>query len=158
VNSEEVDSKKVNKAIAYACRLLSMRDYSQHRIKQKMLSKGYLPSEITQAVDYLNESDYLNELRFCESFIRSRVQKGQGEKRIKLELKAQGLNETCFGDFFNSINWQEVCNKSCLKKLKTLDVTEIHKSRLKLQRFLSYRGFTREQISLSIKQHFNNNG
>jgi regulatory protein len=150
-----VDSKRINKAIAYACRLLGMREYSRLGLKRKMQSKGYTAFEMSQAVGYLDENHYLSDRRFCEALIRSRVERGQGERRIKQELKSEGIHESNFKELLNSVDWQANCDKICQKKVATLDLSEYDKSRMKLQRFLNYRGFLPEQISFSIKQYFN---
>lgn len=155
MSSEHINSKQIKKAIAYGCRLLAIREHSRQGIEQKMFAKGYLSSEITPAIDYLLENDYLSDARFCESFIRARTARGQGEKKIKFELKAQGLDDCLVNATINSmpINWQQNCDNICAKKLPMLTSGDNYQLKRKLSNFLTYRGFSALQIKQSIEKH-----
>lgn len=158
--SDEIDTKRVNKAIAYASRLLSMQEYSQKMVREKLKSKGYFEQEIEQAVEFLLENNWLNDERFSESFIRSRVNRGQGKTRILFELGQKGIDSAQAEEYMDAldVSWQFICDQTTQRKLQSLSSERDLKTRQKLERFLRYRGFSSCEIRHSITKYFKQTG
>lgn len=155
-----IDAKRVNKAIGYACRILSMREYSEKAIYQKILTKGYESSEVDLVIGFLLDNNWLSNQRFCEVFVRSKISRGQGLSRIRFELNEQGINNELLNSVLNSqepINWQNVCDKVAERKIESSCLQNTIKDRQKMQRFLMYRGFSGEQIRNSVNKYINRN-
>lgn len=148
------DAKLINKAIAYSTRLLASREYSRKSLTLKLRSKGYSIGQSNAALDYLVENNWQSDQRFCESFIRRRVLKGQGETRISYELSQHGLQNAMISKAFEEepVDWQALCDQVCDKKSASLVSGEPLKNKIKLERFLKYRGFSSEQIRNSISK------
>jgi len=155
-----VDEKKVNRAIAYASRLLGMREYSQKTLFDKITGKGFEREIAQQAIEFLKENNWLSDQRFCESMVRGKVAKGQGMSRISYELVQKGVAKSLVEDVLAEMNvdWQQVCNKVTAKKMAISPLTKDIKSRQKIERFLRYRGFTSSEIRRSIEHNLNNMG
>ncbi len=64
-------------AYNYALRLLAGREQNRRALKQKLAARGYETAVIASVLDRLVAADYLSETRFAESFIRSRINKGE---------------------------------------------------------------------------------
>lgn len=74
-----------------AIRYLSYRERSAHEVRQFLKGKGFSSEEIAPAMVELEEMDYVNDDRYCESFIRYALSKGKASLRIKQELKEKGI-------------------------------------------------------------------
>ncbi|MCP1727467.1 regulatory protein [Natronospira proteinivora] len=87
---ENADSE--SKAREFAVRLLSRREYARQELAQRLRRKGYGRDTIDGVLDRLEELDYLNEDRFVEHFVRTRVDRGQGPMKIRAELMQRGVD------------------------------------------------------------------
>jgi regulatory protein len=150
-------TKRINKAIGYACRLLGMREYSQKSLRLKLTQKGYIDQEIEATVEFLLDNNWLSDLRFCEVYIRSKANRGQGLQRICFELKSKGITQEMINQVLveEPVDWQKVCDETCERKAANSGSMLELKTQQKLERFLRYRGFTGEQIRSSIKAYLN---
>lgn len=132
--------------------LLAKRDYGEASLKSKLLAKGALLEEVEIALTLLKQKNFLNEERFVMSFIRMRVQRGQGPIRIRYDLKnlkiPTDLTELVLGTV--EINWLEQVKKVYLQKYKTppTNQSEI----MRQTRFLHSRGFKFEHIKYALQQ------
>lgn len=162
MNEELIDSdpKRVNKAISYACRVLAMREYSEKQLRQKIYDKGYDIAETEQTIQFLLENNWLSDRRFCESFVRSKVSRGIGLLRLRYELADKGISSEMLESVLaeQSICWQDACDNVTIKKVATNSFQNTIKDRLKLERFLKYRGFSGEQVRKSVDKFINQAG
>ncbi len=127
---------------------LAMREHSRKELYQKLQKKEYVEGvDIDKLLNELEESNYLNEQRFTESFIRYRVSKGQGSVKISSELYVRGIQKSLIDvALVNSdFNWFDLGLQQLEKKFgksKSVD----YKEKTKRMRFLSTRGFSAEVI------------
>jgi len=173
---QQWDQLEFQQALSCACRVLAIREHSECQIRQKLINKGFSSEVLDPCINYLVEENWLCEKRFCHLYIRSKAAKGQGKIRIVNELQKQGIDKLTIdqglGD--ESIDWQNICDQTLEKKLRLVpDYQPDFKSRVvdnqehiplekkcwlkqrfKLERFLRYRGFSEQQIKLSIKKLF----
>ncbi|MET1255988.1 regulatory protein RecX [Aliikangiella maris] len=147
----------INKGIGYACRLLGIREYSVKSIAEKIKQKGYSAKHTQQIVTFLLENNWLSDERFCEAYLRSKSTKGIGEIRIRYELKQQGLSDELINETIDTlqIEWQQHCDSAMKKKLSTGLALNSLSDKQKIERFLRYRGYSGEQIKVSM-HHFKN--
>ena len=152
-----IDPKRVNKAIGYACRVLGMREYSQKSMRQKLQLKQYNSAEIDQTIEFLLENNWLSDQRFCDVFVRSKVNKGQGQARIQYELSQKGISQLMIEQAIleQDIDWQVVCDDVAKRKVDSASIKNNIKDRQKIERFLRYRGFSGEQIRKSMNKYIN---
>jgi len=69
--------KEQLEAYKSAVRFLGIREYNEHELREKLKSKAYDDIIIDGVIELLKQYDYLNESRYAETFIRSRLKKGE---------------------------------------------------------------------------------
>jgi regulatory protein len=133
-----------------AIRLLSRRDHSCAELQKKLLAREFSREEIDALIVKLIEKNFLNDLRFTQSYIRMRSNKGYGAIRIAAELRERGVEKEIISSV-QSENFSDDIEAVCLKKFGTKDFKEM-KTRAKAIRFLQYRGFALSQINRLFKE------
>ena len=78
---------------AAALRSLKIRPRSVYELRAKLAGKGFEPQEIDEVVLYLESIDLLNDRAFTASWIRYRLARPFGFRRIITELKQKGIAE-----------------------------------------------------------------
>ena len=90
--SEQDDNEA--KKIRNACLvMLTRREFSTKEITDKISRKFESSSTIHNVISTLKTEGLLSDVRFTESFVRSRMNKGQGKQRIKAEIKLKGIGD-----------------------------------------------------------------
>ena len=178
-NQATTAAEEIKKAISSGCRMLAIREHSVKQISIKLGKKGFTQRAVLRSIEYFIDENWLSESRFCNSYIRSKASKGLGLKRIERELAQHGIAQSMIVDEINkeNIDWQRICNETLLKKQrysssrlnigsqlendfdgsKKVSREDKHqislKEKIKLEKFLIYRGFSNEQIRTAINQH-----
>lgn len=135
-----------------AINLLSRREYSRHELFQKLSPRAQDQDELQQVLNRLEELGYQSDQRFTESFLRSRIYRGLGQNRIIRELKEKGISKDLATQAIESEqpDWFELAVQSAENKVRTVDMTD-YSDRQKIFRYLSYRGFTIDEIKHAIE-------
>ena len=132
---------------------LAMREHSRLEIYNKLQKKEYVEGvDIEKLLNELEESNYLNEERFTESFIRYRASRGQGQLKIMSELYSRGIKKSLTDESMRNseVNWFDLAIEQMEKKFgKTKSID--YKEKTKRMRFLSSRGFTGEIIHTIVE-------
>ena len=71
--------------------LVNMRDYSEHDFKRKLRLDGYASSTVEACVQRAKELRLIDDRRYADAYIRSKVSQGWGRSRIERELSAHGI-------------------------------------------------------------------
>jgi regulatory protein len=142
------DSRCKNSAI-YS---LAMREHSRYELTNKLLKKDFSEGvDLEKLLDGLEDSDYLSDRRFAESYIRSRVGQGKGRLRILNELKQRGVSTSIISNAMqeSGVNWFDLV--SCVREKKFGENIPVdYKEKTKQMRFLSGRGFDSEMIRYAV--------
>ncbi|MGN0907827.1 MAG: regulatory protein RecX [Bullifex sp.] len=78
-----------------ALSLLAVREHNRKELSDKLISKGFDPSEISSALARLEREGYLSDRRFCQSYIRSRLRKNpEGKQLLIMRLIQKGVDRT----------------------------------------------------------------
>ncbi len=145
--------------------ILAAREHSIDELRQKLRRKRskyttlddfdgrpeYLESLIETILEQLLEGKLLDESRFTESFIRSRINKGSGPVKIRHELKSRGISSDLASDFLDNVEiytdefWKEHIEAVRSKRFGAQYPTD-YKEQSKQSRFLYQRGFSGELI------------
>ncbi len=149
-----LDDKKRNKPgieiRRTAMNLLARREHAQLELVNK-LRRRFSNSEalIVEQVEKLTREGLQSNERFVESFIRSRVNRGQGPVKIRLELRARGLDDSEISVAIKAaeVDWVRLVREVSAKRFGN-DFPDDPKSRMKRIRFLQQRGFEFDQINL----------
>ena len=139
---------------ASAIRMLAGREHSGFELKTKLKRKGHSDDEIKEVIQQLIEDKYLNEERFTEVFINSKIRRGIGPIKIQMELQQRKVDESLIDAYldFNQAEWVNRANDVRCKKFGNalpLDLSD----QAKQMRFLQQRGFTQQQIMKVIKNN-----
>lgn len=140
-------SSLLNAVLAGAMRLLACREHSQFELRRKLTKKGHAADDIDAAIDQLAAQGLQSDERYVESFVNSHRERGQGPKRIRLELQQQGLATELIESYLDDADpvWRENAAQVRCKKYGQA-IPDDFQERMKQTRFLEYRGFGVEQI------------
>lgn len=137
-----------------AIQLLARREYSRVELARKLQQKTFTPEEIDACLDLMVEQGLQSDGRFAESFVRSRIARGQGRIRIKGELRQRGVDQEITAAAFaaveerESVDWFELARETLARRFSCPGETP--KERAKRERFLATRGFDFEQIRYAL--------
>ena len=123
--------------------LLSRREHSRFELKRKLLQKPYAEDvDLEPILDQLEGANYLSNARYAESFVRSRIIKGQGEVKIRFQLLQRGvtLSMTNGAIAKAEVNWWDLAEQQRTKRFGDGYPNNL-KETLKQIRFLTMRGF-----------------
>lgn len=146
--------KELDKAKAYAFRLLGYRARSKGELRQKLVEKGFSQETILQLQDFLEEYGLVNDVTFAQCWIRNRCNlKPMGKNRLKQELKSKGITGDIIAQELIALNdereYELALNLAQKKLSRGLAKLE------KIAPFLERRGFSyqvirRVMVSLGI--------
>ncbi len=143
-NKRDNQTRCMNSAI-YS---LAMREHSRKELFDKLKRKDFSENvDLEALLDELEENNYLNEERFVESFIRSRIARGQGSVKIRNDLRQRGISTSLINIAMQEarVDWFVLASEQRKKKFgknKPVDFKE----KARQMRFLSSRGFGAEVI------------
>ena len=146
--SSESDSNKdeFNRLFAKGVYLLGMREHSVHELTNKLNAKTEFGDVVLAVIDELLENDYVSDMRFAESYVRSRTNRGFGPVKICAELNVKGVKSSLIRESVDSgsSHWFDVAREQYEKKYR-LPAAD-YKEWTKRARFLQGRGFSMEHI------------
>lgn len=151
-------------AYSYLVKLLSSRDYSEHKLREKLREKKFPANEIDDAVNEIKERGYLREEAYSEARIKAFMNKGYSANYIKQKLQQEKLtvSEEQIYEVFDEyrITEPEQIKKLLSKKLKGLsdDKEEAQRERQKAIRFALSKGHNPGTVFKTLKTSFNYDG
>ncbi|MDH5423882.1 MAG: recombination regulator RecX [Gammaproteobacteria bacterium] len=144
-------------AYANALRLLAMREHSEFQLWKKLEQREFDEIEISDAIEQLKSENYLSDLRFAESYLRSRKLKLYGPVKIRLELEDRGVASSIISqvmspqdEFEESEDWFAIMKKAYGRKYGD-SKAEGYFEKTKRCRYLQNRGFESSLITNLIK-------
>ena len=138
-------------AMAFALKLLGLRNHSRRELERKLLKKGYGAESIAEVVEKLTSRGVLDDRAFGIELIRSRSnRKPAGKLKIGAELRKKGVSEAIVGELLKEYDSAALCCRAAEKKLRSLhEATDADRKR-KLEVFLSNRGFEWREIQAAL--------
>jgi len=133
--------------------LLSRREHSRQELEDKLQKLSKDKQLIQATLTYLEENNLLNQNRYIEGLISSRVKRGQGPLKIKAEIiQKTSMSESEITYFMDSldIKWSEHAKNAREKKFDT-SLPSDRKMQERQIRFLLYRGFPMDIIMSLLK-------
>ena len=132
--------------------LLARREHSRFELDRKLRARGFPPAEIAATLDALEGTGALAAARFTDSFVRTRVAKGQGPIRIRAELNERGIDgpEAAKAVRGEDVDWVEAARAARRKRFGAAPPRDF-KERARQARFLQYRGFESSQIQAALE-------
>ncbi len=150
--SESPSENKIirKKAMDY----LSRREHSRYELYKKISTHNFDKDLINQELDLLIRDGLLSDERFVEAFIHSRKKNGKGPLKISAELQQRGADESLINKYIEEIEnseWLASAKQVVEKKLGNNQQLD-YDNQLKMMKFLNNRGFTIDQVKLTIKK------
>ncbi len=132
--------------------LLARREHSRFELDRKLKARGFPAAEIAATLDALEGTGALAAARFTDSFVRTRVAKGQGPIRIRAELNERGIDgpEAAKAVRGEDVDWVEAARAARRKRFGPAPPRDF-KERARQARFLQYRGFESSQIQAALE-------
>ena len=133
-----------------AIRLLARREYSRVELAQRLAQRAHAPEAIAACLDELTTQGLQSDARFAESFLRSRVLRGQGPLKIRAELERRGVERdqilTALAEAKQEqeVDWCELAADTLARRFTTSGSSP--RERAQRERFLASRGFDFEQV------------
>ena len=148
-----LDEKSLNQKAIY---LLSRREYSRTELFQR-LEKYAVSLEILNLVlDSLVLNGYQSDKRFTDSFVRQRVQRYWGPKRIEYELVQKGISKSLIDETFAQMSpdWIEIARALARKRFSNSHASSSAKEYAKQTRYMLNHGFNYDQIKTALDFEF----
>ncbi len=132
--------------------LLARREHSRLELERKLLAREFVPALVEDVLDALQADGLLDEGRFLESFIRTRIGKGQGPTRIVAELNQRGIDRGRAQAWLrgSELNWPSLAAGVREKRFGP-NRPESFKERARQTKYLQYRGFELDQIKEALE-------
>ncbi|SEL33411.1 regulatory protein RecX [Halomonas daqiaonensis] len=138
-----------------AIRLLARREHSRQELAERLAAKGHAPDGIAECLDDLAEQGLQSDARFAESFLRSRILRGQGPLKIRVELERRGLGREEIHHAFNEaeqageVDWFALAAAALSRRFTGPGDTP--RERARRERFLAQRGFEFDQVRHALE-------
>ncbi|WP_404298881.1 regulatory protein RecX [Halomonas sp.] len=139
-----------------ALRLLARREYSRAELVSRLSAKAHGVDAIAECLDALAEQGLQSDERFAESFLRSRIMRGQGPLKIRQALSQRGIERELIRTVFaqaqgdeqggeqGGADWFTLACEILARRFSGPGDTP--RERARRERFLAGRGFDFDQV------------
>ena len=127
--------------------LLSRRDYGAAELRDRLLAVPFSPAAVESAISALLTARFLDDGRYAEHFVAYHAGRGQGPRRIRLEMRGKGLPEPLIAVAIDESApaWAERA-QALRRRRFGAEAPGTLEERARQSRFLLYRGFTPAQV------------
>lgn len=127
--------------------LLARRDFASRELKGRLARAGYEEAAAAAAVTGLEDERLVDDARYAESAVASRIARGQGPVRIGLELRRQGVPADLVERMVDARSPEWAARAADLRRRRFGAAAPADaKERTRQARFLLYRGFTLDHV------------
>ncbi|QOR37582.1 regulatory protein RecX [Billgrantia diversa] len=139
-----------------AIRLLARREYSRAELAQRLAARAHSPEAIDACLDALAAEGLQSDARFAESFLRSRVMRGQGPLKVRAEFERRGIERSLVATTLaeaeqaGEVDWFELAAEALSRRFT--HPGDSPRERARRERFLASRGFAFEQIRHALER------
>lgn len=132
-----------SKAYFYLIKILSSRDYSEHKLREKLRERKYPANEIDEVINEIKTKGYLKEDLYTEARIKGFMHKGYSIDYIRQKLAQEKLSVSIetIGAIFEEyrITEDQQIERLVLKKMGT-KIPEDFEQESKILRYLIGKG------------------
>lgn len=134
-----------------AIALLARREYTRSELEERLLRHEHAPDEVNALLNRLAEDDFQSDARFVEHFVRSRIARLQGPRKISAELNGRGIERDMIAQALedSDADWTSLAAEALKRRFE--GPGEDMKARSKRQRFLASRGFDGQQCNNAMR-------
>lgn len=150
------DSGLLQKARDYAFLLLKFRLRSEQELAERLKRKKFSQEIIKDVISFLKDKDFLNDGFFAQAWLRERIKKPLGLRRLTQELKLKGIDkkiiESCVAQVKKDYNEAAVVERIVKEKLEKLKAVEPQKRKARIYSYLLRRGFSPDIVIDKINE------
>lgn len=138
-----------------AIQYLARREYSRAELASRLSAKGVDGDDIHRVLDDLADEGLQSDARFAEIFVRSRIARGQGPVRIRVDMGQRGIAEPLMMLALEaeSPDWRSLACEALAKRFDGPGATP--RERARRERFLAGRGFEFDQVRHAMRHAWN---
>lgn len=146
----ELDAKTRQRMFESAVRMLANREHSCAELEQKLLRKfgRSFDVEVASVVAELREHGLVDDQRFIEVLVRSRINRGYGPFYIQQELKSKGMSAQRAEEVeaWQDADWYLLASDLLERKFGRDQCSREARTWHKAMRFLQRRGFAGQVV------------
>lgn len=150
-----------NQALSKIASFCSKAERAEYDIRRKLKDWEIEGEVIVRIISYLKKENFLNEERYCRSFIKDKLRFNKwGETKIKYELKKKQVPSDIIDLCFDELDDNEFNDPLTLllrNKMKTIKAANDYEKKIKLIRFGLGRGYSIQQIKSCMNKILDHN-
>ncbi len=144
------------KARAYAFLLLKYRQRSEKEIFDRLKRKKFPEELIRQTLDFLREKKFIDDNNFARAWIRERLAKSIGPRRLIQELKIKGIDkqviESNLSQAQEYYSEAETIRSLAGRRFNSLKDLDPQTAKRRVYAYLLRRGFSPDAVIDTINQ------
>ena len=153
------DAQSYQDTYIAAMRLLNYQMRTTAELRQRLHMKEFPPGAINRVLDKLTNLGLVDDVRFAEAFIASKVaSKPIGKRELERKLREKGVSKETASQALSDVSNDETQIEFALQaaeiKIRSLKRYELKKRREKLVAFLARRGFDWDVIRKVVRKMF----
>jgi regulatory protein len=152
------NARKLIKLKGYAMRLCEGFSRSEKQIREKLKQKGYELEQIDNILAWLREMRLVNDLKFCDNFVRYAIAKRWGRNKTQNELRLRGVTgydaEQIIDEYYEITDVHQAALIIAKKKMKLIERKSTDKQKDAIIRHLAGKGYDYDMIKGIIKEIF----
>jgi len=153
---DDDDKKQAQAARNKVYRLLKFRPRSVAEVRAKLIEKKFAQNIVEETIDYFKEYGFLDDKSFARGWIRSRLNRPFGTKRIHYELIQKGVDRDIIKEELDEALCQycenDIVFDLAKRRMEKYRHLEIQKAKQRLIGYLNRRGFNQQAIIKAIKK------
>jgi regulatory protein len=154
---EEISQEKYNfiqneliyiQAQDIALHYIAYKMRTEQEVRKKLFEKEYTEYIIERVIHFLIEYHYIDDMKYCKSYIKQRLQYNpKGVYILKMELKQRGIKQSIIDKAIENSDIDELNDAIKLLQKKCLYLDDIdEKNKKRLFAFLQRRGYSYDII------------
>lgn len=142
-HAQFIQTRSYSFALQKAVSLLAARSRTEQEIVTALRRNAYPEEAIAHAMAKLHAAGYLNDVDFAEQWTNSRIHRGIGTQRVKIELRRKGIDQDTIDKTISTIDNESLLDsalKTAQKSARGKDL-RLPADRQKVLAALARRGF-----------------
>ncbi len=140
-----------------ALRYLTRRIHSESELKNKLIRKGFKVEPVTEIINSLKDSGYLNDSTFAVNFIEEKKNRySWGNKLISAALRKKGISREIIKESLQIVPAEPAIEKAMellVKRYRTRTLEEIDSLKLKMYTFLISKGYDYDLSERAVEDY-----
>ncbi|WP_026506695.1 regulatory protein RecX [Butyrivibrio sp. MC2013] len=159
VYDEIVGVVLTKRATLRAMNLLQKKDYSEYKLREKLVSGGYPELCIDSAIEYVRSYNYLDDRRYATDYINC-YKESRSSARVYMDLVSKGIDRELIKELMDELyesgeNDPQIQQIAKILKKKHFDPSMDYKERQKIMAFLFRKGYATDLINRGITEFLN---